>query len=104
MSTMQRSTTPAPGFRSAAWFIGTTIVSTMINCISYPIKFYRARREIALLAGLDDHQLRDIGLTRFDVANAAALPPQRSPTEALAAMVDERRRVRFRQQKTQDKY
>jgi uncharacterized protein YjiS (DUF1127 family) len=96
MSTMQRSTTPAPRFRSIAWLVLLTIANTVRNGIEYPIKFYRARSEIALLAGMDDHQLRDIGLTRIDVANAAALPPERSPTAALAAMVNERRSLRSR--------
>jgi uncharacterized protein YjiS (DUF1127 family) len=66
--------------------------NTVIRIAAYPVRFYQARRDIALLAAMDDAQLRDIGLSRIDVANAAALPLERSPTEALSELVAERRR------------
>ena len=31
------------------------------------VRAYRARRDLQMLAGFDDHMLRDIGLTRTDV-------------------------------------
>jgi uncharacterized protein YjiS (DUF1127 family) len=67
-------------------------LAVVSKVLAYPIRFYQARRDIAQLAAMDDTQLRDIGLTRFDVANAAALPLDRSPTEALSTVVAERRR------------
>lgn len=66
--------------------------TVLAKALAYPIRFYQARRDIAQLAAMDDTQLRDIGLTRFDVANAAALPLDRNPTEALSNVVAERRR------------
>jgi uncharacterized protein YjiS (DUF1127 family) len=67
-------------------------LAVLSKVLAYPIRFYQARRDIAQLAAMDDVQLRDIGLTRFDVANAAALPLDRNPTEALSNVVAERRR------------
>ena len=43
-------------------------------------RLFRARREVAELAELDDYALRDIGLTRSDVAGALAASPFRNPS------------------------
>jgi uncharacterized protein YjiS (DUF1127 family) len=57
------------------------------------------RHDAATLAGLDDHMLADIGLTRGDLRDAYAQPLWRDPTVTLASRVGERRanraRVRF---------
>lgn len=52
------------------------------------------RREAAMLAGLDEHMLRDIGLTRSDLRDAYAEPLWRDPTDVLAGRVRDRRRSR----------
>jgi uncharacterized protein YjiS (DUF1127 family) len=57
----------------------------------WPVRFYRARQEFAVLAGLSDHDLKDIGLTRTDIANVTALPRDVDPTTALSRVVAERR-------------
>lgn len=53
-----------------------------------------ARRELAALAAMSDHELRDIGLFRHDLASAAALPFREDPTEYLGAVVQERAKAR----------
>lgn len=49
------------------------------------------RRTLNELAGLDDHMLSDIGLTRSDLRDATASPMLSDPTLALAVRVNERR-------------
>jgi len=49
------------------------------------------RRVIAELASLDDHMLRDIGLTRADVRDAASVMFPMDPTRTLVQRVTERR-------------
>jgi uncharacterized protein YjiS (DUF1127 family) len=52
------------------------------------------RRDAAMLAGMDEHMLRDIGLNRSDLRDAYAEPLWRDPTDILAARVKDRRRSR----------
>ena len=49
------------------------------------------RRVAASLAGLDDHMLADIGLTRSDLRDAYSEPLWHDPTDVLAARAAERR-------------
>ncbi len=49
------------------------------------------RRVISQLAGLDDHMLRDIGITRADLRDAAAEPLRADPTRVLVLRNTERR-------------
>ncbi|MFS8038569.1 DUF1127 domain-containing protein [Xanthobacter sp. AM11] len=49
------------------------------------------RRVLAELAGLDDHMLRDIGVTRADLRDAAATPFPADPTRLLVLRTIERR-------------
>ncbi|MGR7996300.1 DUF1127 domain-containing protein [Xanthobacter sp. ZOL 2024] len=49
------------------------------------------RRVISQLAGLDDHMLRDIGITRADLRDAAAEPLGADPTRVLVLRSTERR-------------
>jgi uncharacterized protein YjiS (DUF1127 family) len=48
------------------------------------------RQDAAILAGLDDRMLSDIGLTRSDLRDAYAEPLWRDPTEILAERAQER--------------
>jgi uncharacterized protein YjiS (DUF1127 family) len=52
---------------------------------------YKNRRDMQLLASLDDRMLRDIGLTRADIRDAAAEPVWRDPTAVLVTRARERR-------------
>ena len=60
--------------------------------LGWPARVYRVRQMMHDLAGLDDHELRDIGLTRLDLAAASALAPDADPSLALKRRVEERRR------------
>ena len=52
------------------------------------------RRDVMTLAGLDDHMLADIGLTRGDVRDAFSEPVWSDPTAILVSRVNERRTSR----------
>jgi uncharacterized protein YjiS (DUF1127 family) len=66
---------------------------TGLRAISRALK---NRRDAAMLAGMDDRMLADIGLTRSDLRDAYAEPLWRDPTDRLADRVSERRRYRPR--------
>jgi hypothetical protein len=51
----------------------------------------KGRHDAALLAGLDDRMLADIGLTRGDVRDAFSEPVWRDPTAILVSRAHERR-------------
>ena len=56
----------------------------------------RNRRAATALAGLDDHMLADIGITRGDLRDAYAGPLWHDPTDVLVGRAAERRRTRRR--------
>ena len=60
--------------------------------LSWPFRVTENRRLRSTLAALSDHALKDIGLTRVDLADATALPSGRDPGRFLAARRSERRR------------
>jgi uncharacterized protein YjiS (DUF1127 family) len=68
-------------------------VSVASRALAWPIRVLCARRELAKLADLTDHELRDIGLMRQDLRSATALPLDKDPTLLLAKIVAERRRA-----------
>jgi uncharacterized protein YjiS (DUF1127 family) len=65
----------------------------LLRMLLWPVRVLRARREFDRLAGLSDHELRDIGLTRQDLRNASALSLDQDPTRHLAAITTQRRRT-----------
>ncbi|MFO1150009.1 MAG: DUF1127 domain-containing protein [Alsobacter sp.] len=60
----------------------------------WPVRVYKARRDLAVLGALSDHELKDIGLLRTDLSAATGLAPDEDPTLRLAHIVDDRRRYR----------
>jgi uncharacterized protein YjiS (DUF1127 family) len=62
--------------------------------ISYPLRVMAAQSELEELGRMNEHELKDIGLTRQDLGDVTALPFDASPTEFLAARIDERYRAR----------
>lgn len=50
-----------------------------------------ARRALAQLGALDDHMLKDIGLSRCDLRDASAVPAGADPTRFLVLRTTERR-------------
>lgn len=57
------------------------------------------RRVMAQLAGLEDHMLKDIGITRADVRDAASEPFGTDPTRLLVLRSTERRAARLLMQR-----
>ena len=60
------------------------------DAILWPLRVIEARRELEALAQMSEYELKDIGLTRSDLGDATALPADASPTEFLAARIEER--------------
>jgi len=55
------------------------------------VQTVKGRHDAAVLAGLDDRMLADIGLTRGDVRDAFSEPVWRDPTAILVSRAHERR-------------
>lgn len=66
------------------------LLNRLKAAILWPLRVLRARRELEMLARMSEYELKDIGLTRTDLGDATALPADVSPTEFLAARVEER--------------
>lgn len=64
------------------------------RALAWPARAYEARRVMLQLGRMGDHELRDIGLTRFDLRDATALDRDADPTLELRRRVEERRRRR----------
>ena len=58
----------------------------------WPIRVYRARKTLHQLSQMDARELRDIGLTPYDVRSAHGLPLDADPTALLADRARERAR------------
>ena len=56
----------------------------------------RNRRDANVLAGLDQHMLRDIGISRSDLNDAISSPFWEDPTALLSERLEERRANRAR--------
>jgi uncharacterized protein YjiS (DUF1127 family) len=63
-----------------------------LRALLWPIRVYRARQTLHQLASMDARELRDIGLTPYDVQSAQALPMDADPTSVLAIRARERAR------------
>jgi uncharacterized protein YjiS (DUF1127 family) len=58
------------GRRPAAAQAATAVLAAALNAAGW----WRRRRQLQALCELDDHLLRDVGLTREDVARACTTP------------------------------
>ena len=78
-----------------AWLVNAAvgIVVARTRQVAHMLK---NRRDAVILAGLDDHMLADIGLTRGDVRDAFSEPVWSDPTAILVSRVNERRGSRRR--------
>lgn len=70
------------------------LMSLARAALLWPVRFHSARRNLAVLGGLSDRELKDIGLVRTDLSDVTGLPRHEDPTIRLARIVDERRRYR----------
>ena len=66
----------------------------MTSALLWLPRFWRARNDLAALAGMSECERRDIGVTAFDIENMLALPVELDPTEVLARVVGDRRHRR----------
>ncbi len=80
--------------RSGATAKVATAVKAVLYVATWPARLLRARRNFALIAGLSEHELKDIGLTPQDGMSVTALDADEDPTVHLARMVTDRRRRR----------
>ena len=78
-----------------AWLVNA-VVGIVVARMRQVAQFLKNRRDGVILAGLDDHMLADIGLTRGDVRDAFSEPVWRDPTAILVSRVNERRTSRRR--------
>lgn len=72
----------------------TALLSAVFSSLRRMALALKHRRDAAMLAAMDEHMLRDIGLNRSDLRDAYAEPLWRDPTDILAARVGDRRRNR----------
>ena len=57
---------------------------SLLRLLLWPARVAQARRDLALLGSMSDRELSDIGLSRQDLRNATALPPDADPTGAAS--------------------
>jgi uncharacterized protein YjiS (DUF1127 family) len=79
----------AGGFARASAALARTLANRLAAT-------WRHRRDMALLAGLDERALADMGLTRTDIRDAVSQPLWRDPTAVLADRRSDRRRSDYR--------
>lgn len=97
MPSLSLSRSAFPSFRSAdrprasaAGLLRRVLAAVLL----WPVRVARARREVARLSAMSEYELRDIGLSRVDLADVSALPLDEDPTLVLARKVEERRIAR----------
>ena len=89
MTTISLRQTAAAAVRGTA---GRRFAKLLVRIVMWPARVARARRDLAQLAAMSDHELADIGLGRHDLRDAAAQPLDGDPTAALAAASKARHR------------
>ena len=73
-----------------AWLVNA-VVGIVVARSRQAAEMLKNRRDATVLAGLDDHMLADIGLTRGDVRDAFSEPVWSDPTAILVSRGHERR-------------
>ena len=73
-----------------AWAVNA-VSGIVVARLRTVIETWKNRRDAAILAGMDEHMLADIGLTRGDVRDAFSEPLWRDPTAILVSRAHERR-------------
>ena len=69
-----------------------SLLQAIGHSLLWPVRVYRARQTLHQLSRMDARELRDIGLTTYDVQAAQALPLDIDPTTLLASRAQERAR------------
>jgi len=70
------------------------VAAAVRRALAWPARVVAARKAMGQLAGLSDHELQDIGLTRQDIADLTALPLDADPTMPLVRRRSARARFR----------
>lgn len=78
---------------SATSFSGRIFVQWISRAVRDSVRTFKHRREIKALTELDDRLLKDIGLTRGDVAGALSGPLLSNPSAVLVRSVERRSRA-----------
>ena len=86
MSFYADTQTPSP----VAWLVNA-VAGIVVARVRQFGQMLKNRRDAVILAGLDEHMLSDIGLTRGDVRDAFSEPVWRDPTAILVSRAQERR-------------
>ena len=73
-----------------AWLVNA-VAGIAVARVREVLQLIKNRRDAAVLAGLDDRMLADIGLTRGDLRDAYSEPVWRDPTAVLVSRAHERR-------------
>lgn len=73
----------------------STVASLAAALVSWPMRVAAARRVLRQVAGMSDGELRDIGLSRSDLSDAAALPRASDPGQMFRARAEARRSARL---------
>ncbi len=73
-----------------AWLVNA-VAGIAVARVREVLQLFKNRRDAAVLAGLDDRMLADIGLTRGDLRDAYSGPVWHDPTAVLVSRAHERR-------------
>jgi uncharacterized protein YjiS (DUF1127 family) len=73
-----------------AWAVNS-VTGIVVERFRAVLQTFKNRRDATILAGMDEHMLADIGLTRGDVRDAFSEPLWRDPTALLVSRAHERR-------------
>jgi uncharacterized protein YjiS (DUF1127 family) len=69
-----------------------SLLQAIGRSLLWPVRVYRSRQTLHQLSRMDARELRDIGLTHYDVRSAHGLPLDADPTKLLADRAGERAR------------
>ena len=72
----------------------SAVIAAAKRVLLWPGRVLAARRELEMLTAMSEYELKDIGLTSADVADVTALAADASPTNFLAARIEERHGAR----------
>ncbi len=72
-----------------------SLAEFLLRAAAWPFRVAAARAALNALAGMDQRELADIGLTCADLRDVSALPLDGDPTSLLARRARERRRGAF---------
>jgi uncharacterized protein YjiS (DUF1127 family) len=68
----------------------TSLLRAIGHSLLWPVRVYHSRQALHQLSRMDARELRDIGLTKYDVQSAQGLPLDADPMALLAGRANER--------------